>query len=383
MHHFKLLFMPVKHLFAPLFFFLLGNITQPLWSQEAAQQPKHAPNQPKNIILLIGDGMGLSQITAGLYANDNKLHLERFRVTGLMKTHSSSHRITDSAAGATAFSCGVKTYNGAIGMTKDRKPCKTILEQAKANGLATGLVATSSITHATPAAFIAHVADRSSAEDIAAFFLKTELDFMVGGGLKFFNRRKTDKRNLFTELSAKGYQWSTYQDNKLAETNPSPTHPFGWFSAEEDPGSATIGRDYLPLAAKMAVDFLSKRSEKGFFLMLEGSQIDWACHANDAQRMIDEMLDFDRAIGEILRFAEDDGNTLVILTADHETGGLALEQGAGYDVIDYDFTTGHHTATMVPVFAIGPGSEQFNGVYDNTEIYWKMARLWGFEPEGR
>jgi len=383
MHHFKLLFMPVKHLFAPLFFFLLGNITQPLWSQEAAQQPKHAPNQPKNIILLIGDGMGLSQITAGLYANDNKLHLERFRVTGLMKTHSSSHRITDSAAGATAFSCGVKTYNGAIGMTKDRKPCKTILEQAKANGLATGLVATSSITHATPAAFIAHVADRSSAEDIAAFFLKTELDFMVGGGLKFFNRRKTDKRNLFTELSAKGYQWSTYQDNKLAETNPSPTHPFGWFSAEEDPGSATIGRDYLPLAAKMAVDFLSKRSEKGFFLMLEGSQIDWACHANDAQRMIDEMLDFDRAIGEILRFAEDDGNTLVILTADHETGGLALEQGAGYDVIDYDFTTGHHTATMVPVFAIGPGSEHFNGVYDNTEIYWKMARLWGFEPEGR
>ena len=115
--------------------------------------------------------------------------------------------------------------------------------------------------------------------------------------------------------------------------------------------------------------------------MVEGSQIDWACHAKEGPRTVAEILDFDAAIGEILRFAEADGNTLVIVTADHETGGLALEQGEGFDVLDLEFNTGYHTATMVPVFAYGPGSEQFGGVMDNTDIYWKMARLWGFAVE--
>ena len=336
---------------------------------------------PKNIILLIGDGMGLTQVTAGLYANGNKLNLERFPVTGLMKTHSSSHLITDSAAGATAFACGCKTYNGAIGVTSAKKPCLTILEQAKQNGLATGLVATSSITHATPAAFIAHVNDRNSMEEIATYFLKTELDFFVGGGLQYFNKRKTDQRNLSAELTGKGVLLSTFQEQKLSQIKPDPSQPFGWFSATGEPDSVSGGRDYLPLAARMAADFLKARSKKGFFLMVEGSQIDWACHAKDGPRTVAEILDFDAAIGEILRFAEADGNTLVIVTADHETGGLALEQGEGFDVLDLEFNTGYHTATMVPVFAYGPGSEQFGGVMDNTDIYWKMARLWGFAVE--
>jgi len=335
--------------------------------------------RPKNIILLIGDGMGLTQITAGMYANGNKLNLEKFPITGLMKTHSSSHLITDSAAGATAFSCGCKTYNGAIGVTKAKKPCLTILEQAEKNGLATGLVATSSITHATPASFIAHAINRADHEDIAKFFVQTELDFFVGGGLDFFNKRKTDQRNLYTELIAKGYWLSNFQEKKLSETTPNIKQAFGWFSATGEPDSVKSGRDYLPLAAKMATGFLKNRSEKGFFLMLEGSQIDWACHAKDGPRAVDEMLDFDAAIGEIIRFAEADGNTLVIVTADHETGGLALEQGAGYDVLDLEFTTGYHTATMVPVFAYGPGAEQFGGVMDNTDIFWKMVKLWGWE----
>ncbi|MFN0174221.1 MAG: alkaline phosphatase [Saprospiraceae bacterium] len=335
--------------------------------------------RPKNIILLIGDGMGLSQVTAGMYANGNKLNLEKFPITGLMMTHSSSHLITDSAAGATAFSCGCKTYNGAIGVTKAKNPCLTILEQAEKNGLATGLVATSSITHATPASFIAHAISRADQEDIAKFFVQTELDFFVGGGLGFFNKRKTDQRNLYAELVAKGYSLSNFQEKKLSETAPNPKHPFGWFSADGEPDSVKAGRDYLPLAAKMATDFLKKRSEKGFFLMLEGSQIDWACHAKEGTRAIDEMLDFDAAIGEILRFAEANGNTLVIVTADHETGGLALEQGAGPDMLDLEFNSGYHTATMVPVFAYGPGAEQFGGVMDNTDIFWKMAKLWGWE----
>ncbi len=336
---------------------------------------------PKNIILLIGDGMGLAQVTAGMYANGNQLNLERFPVAGMIKTHSSSHVITDSAAGATAFSCGCKTYNGAIGVTKDKKNCLTILEQAEKSGLATGLISTSSITHATPASFIAHVNSRTEMEGIAEFFLQTELDFLVGGGLEYFNNRKKDQRNLCTELTKKGSFVSDFQVKNLKDLTPNPQKPFIWFSALGEPDSVSGGRDYLPLAAKMAPDFLKKRSEKGFFLMLEGSQIDWACHAKNGTRAVDEMLDFDAAIGEILRFAEADGNTLVVITADHETGGLALEQGEGFEVLDLEFNTGYHTATMVPVFAFGPGAEQFGGVLDNTDIYWKMAKLWGWVPE--
>jgi alkaline phosphatase len=341
----------------------------------ALAQPK-----PKNIILMIGDGMGVSQVTAGLYANGKRLNLERFPYTGLMKTHSSSHLITDSAAGATAFSCGCKTYNGAVGVDKNRKPCVSILEQAEKKGLATGLVATSSITHATPAAFVAHVTERAYMEDIAADFLNVELDFFVGGGMKYFNQRTRDKRDLYAELKAKGYQMSNFEETKLADAQPDPAKPFGWFSAVSEPDSAKAGRDYLPLAAKMAAQFLKARSEKGFFLMVEGSQIDWACHDKDGSRAVSEMLDFDAAVGEMLRFAEADGNTLVIVTADHETGGMALEQGEGYEVLELDFTTGYHTASMVPVFTFGPGAALFSGIMDNTDIYWKMAKLWGLAP---
>lgn len=335
---------------------------------------------PKNIILLIGDGMGLSQITAGMYAQNNHTALEKCTISGLIKTHSSSNLITDSAAGATAFACGCKTYNGAIGVTRARQPCLTILEQAKAEGRAVGLVTSSSITHATPASFVAHVRSRADVEAIALFFLQTEIDFMVGGGLEYFNDRKKDTRNLYTELREKGHQLSTFQENPLPQTPPNPLHPFGWFSAKGEPDSVSGGRDYLPIAARLAPEFLQKRSEKGFFLMIEGAQIDWACHARQANRAVAEMIDFEAVIAEILRFAEADGETLVVVTADHETGGLALEQGAGLTVLEYDFTTGYHTATMVPVFAYGPGSKAFGGVMENTDIYAKMAQLWGYLP---
>ncbi len=336
--------------------------------------------RPKNIILMIGDGMGLTQITAGLYSNGNSLNLEKFPFTGLIKTHSAKQIVTDSGAGATAFSCGCKTFNGAIGVCKDKTPCQTILEQAEQQGLATGLVATSSITHATPASFIAHVPDRSEYEAIAAFFLQTDLDLLIGGGLKYFNQRSADQRNLEAELSAKGVAVSDFSKKKLSELTLSPERPFAWFSAVEEPGTVFQGRDYLPLAARVSPEYLKKRSEKGFFLMIEGSQIDWACHANNAPNAVREMLDFDLAIGEAMKFAEADGNTLVIVTADHETGGMALEQGHAKDSIDIEFNSGQHTATLVPVFAFGPGAERFGGIYDNTDIYLKMRELFGF-PE--
>ena len=355
----------------PVLFFLLTFLQNAVFAQNIASTP------PKNIILLIGDGMGLTQISAGMYNHGNHLNLERFPVTGLIKTYSASNLVTDSGAGATAFACGVKTYNTAIGVGRDKKPCLTILEQAEQKGLATGLVATSSITHATPASFIAHVDDRADMEAIALDFLKTDLDFFVGGGLKYFNQRKSDQRNLVAELQAKGYRIANFQENKLAELRPDPAFPFGWFSATGEPDSVNAGRDYLPVAAKIAVNFLQKRSEKGFFLMLEGSQIDWGGHAKDSSRVVSEMLDFDAAIGEILQFAEKDGETLVIITADHETGGLALLQGDDYQALELAFNTGGHTASLVPVFAYGPGAGLFGGVMENTDIYKKMASLWG------
>lgn len=329
---------------------------------------------------MIGDGMGLTQVTAGLYSNGIHLNLENFPVTGLIKTHSARNVVTDSGAGATAFSCGCKTYNGAIGVYKDKTPCLTILEQAEQKGLATGLVATSSITHATPASFIAHVPDRSDMEAIATYFLQTDIDLLIGGGLRYFNQRRTDQRDLRSELRAKGFNIADFSEKKLSELTLSPDQPFAWFSAAEEPVSASKGRDYLTLAAQISPVFLSKRSEKGFFLMIEGSQIDWACHANNAPETVSEMLDFDSAIGEALKFAEADGNTLVIVTADHETGGMVLEQGHAKDSLDMEYNTSNHTASMVPVFAYGPGAERFSGIYDNTDIFVKMRDLLGF-PE--
>lgn len=330
---------------------------------------------------MIGDGMGIAQVTAGIYASSTPLALEQFPATGLIKTHSAKNLITDSAAGATAFSCGCKTYNGAIGVNVSKKPCLTILEQAEAFGLATGLVATSSITHATPASFIAHSRDRQYMEEIATYFVKTPVDLFIGGGMKYFTNRKTDQRNLYSELQEKGYNVSDFSAGPLGVNGaPGADRPFAWFSAMEEPESVKDGRTYLPVAARIAPDFLAKRSPKGFFLMIEGSQIDWACHANKGEEAVQEMLDFDRAIGEALRFAQSDGNTLVIVTADHETGGMALLRGEDNSSLVFKFTTDYHTASMVPVFAYGPGAEQFNGVYDNTDIYFKMRALLKF-PE--
>merc|ERR1712127_644568 len=148
----------------------------------------------KNVIFMVGDGMGVSQITAGMIKNNNHLNLERFPIVGLHKSYSSDNLITDSAAGATAFASGVKTYNGAIGVNPKKKPVKTILEECEEKGMATGMVTTSTIVHATPASFIAHQPSRKMYEEIAADFLKTEIDLFIGGGKKYFDRRETDER---------------------------------------------------------------------------------------------------------------------------------------------------------------------------------------------
>ena len=280
-----------------------------LYSCKTAPQEIQSPvlmaAKPKNIILMIGDGMGLSQVSAALYTNNNKLNLEEFPVIGFHKSHSYTSLITDSAAGATAFACGVKTYNNAIGMDKDTLPCRSILEDAEEFGLATGLVATSTIVHATPASFIAHQDIRMMYEAIATDFLNTEIDLFIGGGKRFFDRRESDTRNLYQELLVKGYQVSDYSRGELHQIKIDTNRNFGYFTADSDPLPIMAGRHYLSKASEISVEFLEKHSQgKGFFLMIEGSQIDWAGHANEGKWMIQEVLDFDKAVGKVLEFAK-------------------------------------------------------------------------------
>lgn len=343
-----------------------------------------AGQKPKNIVLMIGDGMGLSLITATMYNSKTPLNLERFPIIGFQKTHSASDLVTDSAAGATAIACGVKTFNGGIGVTPDSIPCTTILEHAEANGLSTGLVVSSTVVHATPAAFISHQASRAYYEAIAKDFLKTEIDFFVGGGKKYFDRRAMDDRNLYKELENKGYQVSDYFQKDLKSISLNFRENFAYFTADGDPLPYNLGRKYMPYATKLGVNFLDKHDDKGFFLMVEGSQIDWAAHANKINWMMQEVMDFDKAVGYVLDFAIQDKGTLVIVTADHETGGMAINKGSKRRKLKTAFTGTRaraHTAVMVPVFAYGPGAEKFSGIYNNTEIFSKMIEALGFETE--
>lgn len=365
--------------------FLLVALIAAVAACKTPQTMTQAPSmeletRPKNIILMIGDGMGLTQITAGIYSNNNYLHLEQFPIVGIHKSYSAEDLITDSAAGATAFASGKKTYNAAIGVDTDTISLKTILEEAEARGMASGLIATSSITHATPACFIAHVSHRNKMEDIATFFLKTEIDFFVGGGKKFFDRRTKDSRNLYQELQTKGYQVSDFVKEDLSKININSSKNFAYFTAEEEPLPRSQGRDYLPLACEKGIEHLDKRGgEKGFFMMIEGSQIDWGGHANDSKYIISELLDFNEAVGKVLEFAKKDGQTLVIVTADHETGGYAINPGSTMDTIVGSFTSTYHTAALIPVFAYGPGAKLFSGIYENTAIYTKMKQALGLE----
>jgi len=337
--------------------------------------------KPRNIILMVGDGMGITQITAGLYENNNQLNLERCKVIGLHKPYAGNDLVTDSAAAATSFACGVKTYNGAIGVDMDTMPVKTILEYAEDNELATGLVATSTIIHATPASFVAHQPKRKMYEEIAADFLKTDVDFWVGGGKKYFDRR-ADKKNLLNTLKLKGYNVGTYLEGDLP-TSVSQDKNYAYLTSDSDPLTKAAGRDYLVPATKLSMNFLENRG-KGFFLMIEGSQIDWGGHANDSDYIISEMLEFDEAIGEVLDFAEKDGETLVIITADHETGGYPINKGSKMgEITTGTFTSDYHTADLIPVFAYGPGAEAFAGFYENTAIFDKMMEAFGWEVEVR
>ncbi|MEO6039461.1 MAG: alkaline phosphatase [Saprospiraceae bacterium] len=338
------------------------------------QAVKFAP-RPKNIILLIGDGMALSQVTAGVYWKGlGKSVFEQFRYVGFHKSYSSNDLVTDSAAGATAFACGDKTTNGAIAQTPDNTPCTTILEDLDRRGYATGMVVACTATHATPACFIAHSELRAFTEDIAFGYLNTPIDCFVGGGEALFNQRP-DKRNLEDSLRRRGYVIRRGTSMKGLPLDGSA--PFMLFTAEREPPTASAGRQYLAPATHTVCNYLQKRSDMGFFLLVEGSQIDWACHANDRNWLKAEMLDFDATVRQALEFAASNGETLVLVTGDHECGGFSLNQSDSRQQFQPAFAARLHTAALVPVFAYGPGAASFSGIYENTEVYRKMMGALG------
>ncbi|HPC64827.1 MAG TPA: alkaline phosphatase [Anaerohalosphaeraceae bacterium] len=340
--------------------------------------------RPRNVIVLIGDGMGINHVALARHravGAAGRLHMERLPVFGLVRTYSADNPVTDSAAAATAMACGIKTSNGKIGVAPDGTAYDSILERLGKKGWRTGLVATSSITHATPAGFAAHSSKRSAETDIAADLLNARVDVLFGGGRKYWIGPpagvRDDGRNLIAEAAAAGYQ-IIYSGSQL--TSLKPACVLGLFAEEgmmtfpPEPSLAQMTQTAVGLLSSPAGEWFAPRPR--FFLMVEGSQIDWAAHNNDADNCIRQTLLFDLAVKEAMDFAQRNRDTLVIVTADHETGGLILRTTKEKQLRAY-WTSKDHTAADVPIYSFGPGSQRFSGMMNNTDIPKRIAELVG------
>ena len=305
----------------------------------------------KNVIFMIGDGMGLSQIYASATVSGlNDYALFQAPYVGLALTYSANKYITDSAAGGTALATGKKTNNGMIGMTPDSVAVNSIMHLAKESGKSTGIVVTVPITHATPSAFYGHNISRKNQDAIARDFLYSEIDFFVGGGKKFFEMRP-DSANISDSLRLKGYE-VVYSLESLSQSRASKK---GALLAVIDMPIAAEREQMLPLATEMALEQLSE-NEKGFFLMIEGSQIDYQGHNNETENLLAEMQEFDAAIEVVIDFVTNNPGTLLVITADHETGGMVILTGDFEKrTVEAVFNTDYHTPIPVPVFAFGDG----------------------------
>ncbi len=336
------------------------------------------PRKVKNIIYLVGDGMSYGQVAATRYqvlGSEGKLHFERFPVTANVYTHSANYLVTDSAAASTALATGFKTNSGMVGMTPEEEKVKSIMIAAQEQGKSTGLVATATVTHATPAGFAAHVPSRGQEADIAVDYYNYGIDVIFGGGTAHFFPAshelgsRSDERNLKQDFVDAGYQVALNRDELYEIDGKKALGLFsrgGLVEAEGEPTLAEI--------TQKAIELLSQNKD-GFFLHVEGSQIDWAAHAHDHERMYNETLHFDMAVKKAVDFAKEDGNTLVIVTADHETGGLTLLYTTPDEELNLSWSTGGHSGVPVPLYAYGPYAEKFTGTLHLTDIPEIMADI--------
>ena len=317
---------------------------------------------PESIIFIIADGTGIGQYTLSYYAN-GEFAPARFEHIGLVATHpgegecsTTCKRVTDSAASGTALSAGIKTYNGAIGVDRDTLIVKTMLEIAEEIGMSTGLVATSSVTHATPASFAAHVDYRKKEAEIAIQYAQQEIDVILGGGKKFW------PDSLISSYIKTGVQF-------ISDLN-TPIDPnkrlLGLFAPKGLP-RVIEGRPISTTEmAKVAINKLDN-NPKGFFIMIEESQVDWGGHSNSAEYIKGEMESLNELVNYVLDYQLENPNVLVVLTADHECGGVSVHDSKNSN-LDIRFTSDYHSANFVPIFASGPGAEVFDSFMDNTEV---------------
>ena len=335
----------------------------------------------RNVIFMIGDGMGLAQVTAlsaeGDYA---PIPFDRAEVIGLQKTYSANNRVTDSAAAGTALATGSKTDNGTIGLAPDGSPLESALQVAASHYNATGIVVTYSPLDATPAAFVAHTADRYDFEGTALQYVTCGVDVIAGSGPQYFNRR-SDGRDLIAEMEARGYTFAADKAALLGATHtpllallPDESLPY----AVDD--SLNLRGDYLAEATAKAIALLEASGKKGFFLMVEGSLIDKAAHRNDYEGMMAEMRDFSRAVDVACAYADAHPGTLVVVTGDHETGGLSLlspdpDFVTGNNGLVGRFATDSHSGTFVPVYAYGTGAERFGGMMENSDLGNRLKQI--------
>ena len=324
----------------------------------------------KNVILMIGDGMSLMHVYSAWTANRGKLFLDNCQAVGLSKTYCANKLITDSGAGGTAIATGQKTNYHSVGVDTQGRPLKSLVDLASEKGKSTGIAVTCRLWDATPADFCCHNTDRDAEAEIVADYVNCNADYVFGGGAKLFENRE-DGRDLFKELREKGFQTPRSWD-ELEKINSGKVFAVPY--PVDTPLPAERG-DLLARASLKGIELLNQ-NKNGFFMMIEGSQLDDYGHFNDLDLLMQETHDFDRTIGAIYQWAAQDGETLVVVTADHETGGLTLVDGdLNEGKIVCKFSTGSHSGVMVPVYAFGPGAEEFTGIYENTAIFDKIKKL--------
>lgn len=334
----------------------------------SVEQPKG--KKVKNVILMIGDGMGLEQLSTAWIVNNRHLNIvDNFPCTGLQWTYSANRLVTDSAAAGTALATGSKTNNGKIAMSPDNMVLETLSEYAKSMGKKVGTSVVCRVCDATPAVFSTHAANRDSLYDITAQFVESNIDFLSGGGLRWWENRP-DGRDLTAEVEAKGYTFVKDIEGLEAVE----ALPVIALTAYMELPAALDRADDHQVAVKKALQLLDNKN--GFFLMVEGSCIDDYGHANKVGYVMEEIFDFDRTVGTVLEWAAEDGETLVVVTADHATGGMTLLGGdVAEQSVGVNFSNTGHNGVAVPVYAWGPHAEDFVGIYENTELSDKIKKL--------
>lgn len=339
------------------------------YAVEKLQAPKG--KKVKNVILMIGDGMSLMHVYTAWAANRGKLWLENAQATGLSKTWAVKKLVTDSGSGGTSLATGVKTVYHAVGVDPEGKPLTSLVDVAKELGKDAGMAVTCRLWDATPCDFCCHNIDRDKEEELVGDYPTSGVDFVFGGGAQKFTNRK-DGRDIFKELQKKGYHVSRTLDDFFAYDKNSRIFAVPY---DKDTPLPDERGDLLARASMKGISLMNQ-NKNGFFMMIEGSQLDDYGHFNQLDLLMKETLDFDQTVGEVMKWAAKDGETLVVVTADHETGGLTLVNGNKDEGrVECCFSSKDHTGAMVPVYAFGPGAENFTGIFENTDVFKKIQKL--------